>query len=74
MTACLVENPVIAAPVLLLLEETVDELDDAPAVVIPAGSSVLFANPAVDHTDKKKKGSDFCQFLLWGSDVVLCNM
>lgn len=46
-TACLVENPDLAAPVdLLLLLETVDEVLLSPTVVMPAGSSVPLANPA----------------------------
>lgn len=47
MTACLVEKPGIAAPVLFLLfEERVEEELEEPEVVIPAGRVVLFANPA----------------------------
>lgn len=47
-TACLVEKPGIAAPVLFLLfDETVEEEElEEPEVVIPAGRVVLFANPA----------------------------
>lgn len=45
-TACLVEKVDVAAPVDLLLEETVDEVEFSPTVVMPAGRVVLLAKPA----------------------------
>lgn len=45
-TACLVEKAVPAAPVDLLLDETLEVVLFSPTVVMPAGRVSLAANPA----------------------------
>lgn len=47
-TACLVEKAVPAAPVDLLLDETLEVVLFSPTVVMPAGRVSLAANPAED--------------------------
>lgn len=61
-TACLVENPVVAAPVDLLLDETVEEVLLSPTVVMPAGRVVLFAKPAGGQEEDRREGEHMGQF------------